>query len=199
MSQLVLYSLSARKSLIDLGAGLVMTMKSQRSLPRASGTIRMPSPEVDEIDFGILHLLQENARDTSTVAIAEELSVSDQTIRNRIGDLEESGILEGYYPKINYEKAGFRIRIRFTCTAPLQERTALADEALDVQNIVRVEETHGSRENVRPLAVTSTVEEITNITSDLEQLGLVIESQHLVANERVRPFNHFGEHVVTTR
>lgn len=159
----------------------------------------MSGPEVDEIDFGILHLLQGNARDTSTVEMAEALAVSDQTIRNRIEKLENNGIIEGYYPKINYEKAGFRIRIQFSCTAPVHERTSLASEALDVHNVVRVEETLGSRENVRPLAVTKTAEEITGVASDLSELGLVIESQHLVTDERYRPFNHFGDDIVTTR
>ncbi|MFC6716306.1 Lrp/AsnC family transcriptional regulator [Natrialbaceae archaeon GCM10025810] len=159
----------------------------------------MPTDELDEVDFGILHLLQEDARHISTVEMAEHLSVSDQTIRNRIENLEEQGIIEGYYPKINYEKAGFQLRIRFTCTAPVDERKALAAEALQLQNVVRVEEILSSKENVRPLAVTDTAEEITDIASDLTDLGLTIESQHLVSDEKVRPFNHFGENIVSSR
>lgn len=159
----------------------------------------MPTDELDEIDFGILHLLQKNARETTTVDMAEQLSVSDQTIRNRIEKLEEKGVIEGYYTKINYEKAGFQIRIRFTCTAPVQERKALAAEALQLHNIVQVEETLGAKENVRPLAVTNSAEKISNIASDLDELGLIIESQHLVGDEQVRPFNHFGESIVSSR
>lgn len=159
----------------------------------------MPTDELDEIDFGILHLLQKNARETTTVDMAEQLSVTDQTIRNRIEKLEERGVIEGYYTKINYEKAGFQIRIRFTCTAAVQERKALAAEALQLHNIVRVEETLGAEENVRPLAVTNSAEEISDVAADLDELGLTIESQHLVSDERVRPFNHFGEGIVSSK
>lgn len=151
----------------------------------------MSGDELDEIDFGILHLLQDDARDTTPVDMAERLSVSDQTIRNRIEKLEERGVIEGYYTKIDYEKAGFGIRIRFTCTAPVRERNALAAKALQLRNVVRVEETLGSRENVRPLAVTDSAEAITDVAADLDELGLAIESQHLVSDEQFRPFDHF--------
>lgn len=153
----------------------------------------MNTEDLDAIDFGILHLLQENARETSTVDMAEQLSVTDQTIRNRIEKLEESDVIEGYYPKINYEKAGFQLRVRFTCTAPVRERKDLAAEALRLHNVVRVEETLGTRENVRPLAVIRTADEITDVASNLDEVGLTIESQHLVSDEQVRPFNHFGK------
>lgn len=153
----------------------------------------MTTDELDGTDFGILHLLQENARETTTVDMAEQLSVSDQTIRNRIEKLEDIGVIEGYYTKINYEEAGFQLRVRFSCTAPLQERRSLAADALQIRNVVGVEETLGFRDNVRPLAVTRTADGITDIASDLDELGLTIENQHLVSAEHVRPFNHFGE------
>ncbi len=155
------------------------------------------SDDLDDVDFGILHLLQENARDITPVAMAERLPVSDQTVRNRIARLERLGIIEGYVPLINYEKAGFPLQIRFTCTAPLQNRTELASQALEINNIVDVEETLGSTENVRPLAVTNSAKNISDIAERLDSLGLRIESEHLVNQAHVRPFNHFGEDKVT--
>lgn len=171
----------------------------QRNYFSITGAIPMKTDELDEIDFGVLHLLQENARETSTVEMAEQLSVTDQTIRNRIDKLEERGVIEGYYPKINYENSGFQLRIRFTCTAPVQERKELAAEVLQLRNVVRVEETLGTRENVRPLVVTETADEITDIAAGLDELGLTIESQHLISDEQVRPFNHFGEEIASSR
>lgn len=153
----------------------------------------MDAHDLDDVDLGILHLLQQNARDMTPVEMAERLPVSDQTIRNRIDRLEDRGIIEGYVPIINYEKAGFPIQIRFTCTAPMQEREALAAKALEVRHIVGVEETLGSQENVRLLAVTDSAEDISDIATELDALGLRIESEHLVNAQYVRPFNHFGE------
>ena len=51
----------------------------------------MDAADLDEIDFGILHLLQEDARTQTPVDMAERLPVTDQTIRNRIERLEERG------------------------------------------------------------------------------------------------------------
>lgn len=166
---------------------------NERPLVYSIPTYPMPTDELDETDHGILHLLQENARHATTVEIAEQLSVSDQTVRNRLEKLEDRGVIEGYYTKINYEQAGFQIKIRFTCTAPVQRRAELATDALELQNVVRVEETLASKGNVRPLAVTNTAEEITSIASDLDDLGLAIERQHLINEESVRPFDGFGE------
>lgn len=158
----------------------------------------MAPDDLDEIDFGILHLLQENARDTTPVDMAERLPVSDQTVRNRIEKLESSGVITGYVPVIDYDEAGFPIMIRFSCTAPMQERESLASEALGLHNVIGVEETLGSSDNVRPLAVTENAAEISEIASALDGLGLRIESEHLVNAEHTRPFNHFGEGAVSS-
>ena len=152
----------------------------------------MTTDDLDEIDFGILHLLQQDARNMTPVEMAEQLPVTDQTIRNRIERLEELEVIQGYVPIIDYERAGFPIKIRFSCTAPIQEREALAKEALEVHNVVAVEESLSSRNNVRPLAVTDTAEEISAIANELDDLGLTIESEHLVNAQYLRPFNHFG-------
>ncbi|AMQ19549.1 AsnC family transcriptional regulator [Thermococcus peptonophilus] len=54
----------------------------------------------------ILSLLQKNAR-LSYREIAKELGVAVGTVYNRIKRLEESGIIKGYAPIIDYEKLGF--------------------------------------------------------------------------------------------
>ncbi|WP_197463606.1 Lrp/AsnC family transcriptional regulator [Thermococcus peptonophilus] len=61
---------------------------------------------VDELDMKILSLLQKNAR-LSYREIAKELGVAVGTVYNRIKRLEESGIIKGYAPIIDYEKLGF--------------------------------------------------------------------------------------------
>lgn len=150
---------------------------------------------LDEIDYGILHLLQQDARHLTPVDMAERLPVSAQTVRNRISRMEESGVLEGYVPVINYEGAGFPIRLQFTCTAPVQDRSDLAEAALEISHVVNVEEMLAAQENVRVLAVTNDSDEINEIARQLDELGLVIESERLQRTEHRRPFNHFGAKV----
>lgn len=152
--------------------------------------------ELDELDDSILQLLQRDARNLTPVDMAEHLPVSDQTVRNRIENLEEQGVIEGYVPIINYSKAGFPIRLQLTCTAPVSRRGELAEEALDIQHIVRVEEMLSARENLQILAVTNDSEDITTVAEQLDSLGLTIESERLLRQTRVRPFNHFGSELI---
>lgn len=55
----------------------------------------MVDTPLDETDRHILHVLQNNARATIT-DIANEVGVSGNTVRNRIEQLEEQGIIKGY-------------------------------------------------------------------------------------------------------
>jgi len=64
----------------------------------------MSSTPLDEVDRGILFVLQQDARNTTIAEIADEVEVSSSTVRNRIDRLEDEGVIEGYYPKINYFK-----------------------------------------------------------------------------------------------
>lgn len=158
----------------------------------------MSTDRLDELDFGILHLLQHDARNTTPIDMADQLPVTDTTIRNRIEKLEEQGIIEGYVPLLNYEKAGFPLRIKFTCTAPIQERTEMADEALKVPHVVHVEEMLSARENVRILVITNSAEDLNEISARIDDLGLTIESESLLRNIKTQPFNHYGENMVSS-
>ncbi|WP_436347380.1 Lrp/AsnC family transcriptional regulator [Natronorubrum sp. FCH18a] len=157
----------------------------------------MAADGLDEIDYGILHLLQQNARSTTPVDMATQLPVTDTTIRNRIERLEEKGVIEGYVPIIDYEAAGFPMRLQFSCTAPTNKREEIAERALELPNVVKVDEMLSARENIRVLAVASTTEEVNEIAARLDELPLTIERESLLRKERIRPFNHFGEQVVS--
>ncbi|WP_226021301.1 Lrp/AsnC family transcriptional regulator [Halomicrobium salinisoli] len=153
--------------------------------------------ELDEVDRGILHLLQSDARNQTPVDMAESLPVSAQTVRNRIEKLEDRGVIEGYVPVIDYEEAGFPMRVKFACTAPVDRREELAEEALEISNVVHVEEMLSARRNLLPLAVTRNAEEITSVTEALDDLGLRIESERLLRTRHRQPFDHFGEDAVS--
>lgn len=156
----------------------------------------MSSDPLDELDYGILHLLQQDARHTTPIDMADRLPVTDTTVRNRIEKMEEQGIIEGYTPRIDYEKAGFPLRVEFTCTAPVQERSTLAEKALALSHVVQVEEMLSAYGNVQILVVTNEAEELNAVTSQIAALGLTIEQEKLLRRIHSRPFNHFGTEVV---
>ncbi|WP_246945265.1 Lrp/AsnC family transcriptional regulator [Bacillus pinisoli] len=61
--------------------------------------------KIDEIDRKILRLLTENAR-MSYVDIGKELNLSRVSIRERVNQLMENGIIEKFSVVINSEKVG---------------------------------------------------------------------------------------------
>jgi len=60
---------------------------------------------LDEIDSGILRILQEDCR-TPLDQIADRLRVPKSTIHYRIKRLEGEGIIEGYYARVSHAKLG---------------------------------------------------------------------------------------------
>lgn len=151
---------------------------------------------LDEIDRGILHLLQQDARNYTPVEMARQIPVSDGTVRNRIDALENEDIIEGYVPTLNYEAAGFPLKIVFSCTARIPERADLAQQALQIEGVIRISELMTGRENVRITAVATHTDDITQIAHRLDALGFEVESEELMRHEYVQPFNHFGQDAV---
>lgn len=151
----------------------------------------MSSVSLDEVDRGILFALQQDARNTTINEIAQEVDVSASTVRNRIERLEDEGIIEGYYPKINYEKAAFPLHVLFICSAPADEREQLAKKALDTRGVVDVREMLTSTRNLFVESVATDTQDLTAITNELADLGFTIESSEILTNHYTRPWAHF--------
>ncbi|PSP52404.1 hypothetical protein BRC67_04665 [Halobacteriales archaeon QH_3_68_24] len=69
--------------------------------------------DLDNVDRGILYMLQEDARNTTSEDIADKTGVSASTIRNRLERLEDDGVIRGYHPEIDYEAANLPLRVMF--------------------------------------------------------------------------------------
>lgn len=65
-------------------------------------------PELDDIDYGIVRALQENARVPFT-QIAKELGVTEKTIRMRVQQLQDEGVLS-LVGIVNPVKAGLNVQ-----------------------------------------------------------------------------------------
>jgi DNA-binding Lrp family transcriptional regulator len=156
----------------------------------------MSEIELDDVDRGILHMLQKDARNNTTTEIAEEVGVTASTVGNRISKMEEADIIEGYNPDINYEDADLPLHILFVCSAPVADQTQLADEALDVYGVVNVQEMLSGSRNIRVEIISSNFEEVTQSTQELDDIGLKIETTEIIKQEHTRPFNHFGSNLM---
>ena len=61
---------------------------------------------LDKIDLNILDILQESGR-TKRNVIAEKVGLSLPSVSDRLNKLEEHGIIEGYYTKLNRKAFGY--------------------------------------------------------------------------------------------
>jgi DNA-binding Lrp family transcriptional regulator len=61
--------------------------------------------KMDKVDYAILNILQEDCR-TSLEEIARRVKIPKSTVYYRVKKLEERGVIEGYYAKINAAKLG---------------------------------------------------------------------------------------------
>lgn len=147
---------------------------------------------IDEIDRLILYHLSLDARNTSAPMIAEEVDVTPATIRNRIRQLEENGVIEGYHAAIDYEATDGKFTTEFTCTAPVSERPRLAEEALSVHGVVNVRELLAGQENLVIDAVGEETDDINRIAHELSSLGIVIEREDIVLENVTQPYASFS-------
>ncbi|RQG97878.1 Lrp/AsnC family transcriptional regulator [Natrarchaeobius chitinivorans] len=156
----------------------------------------MESVELDDVDRGILHMLQKNARDVTASEMAERVSVSSSTVRNRIERLEDSGVIRGYHPELDYEQAQYQLQMVVICRAPVGKRSDFVDAAIDIDGVVTVREMLTGTDNVHVEAVGVDSDAIDRTTERLTDIGLEIQSVNLVKKMHVQPFDHFGNDIV---
>lgn len=64
--------------------------------------------EFDEIDRGILSILQDNCR-VSLAKIGEQVGLSAPSVIERVKKLEDAGVIEGYHALLNARKLGLDV------------------------------------------------------------------------------------------
>lgn len=158
----------------------------------------LPLPmELDDTDRGILYLLQQDARRVTTEEMGEQVGVSASTVRNRIQRLEDEGILRGYHPDVDYNRAGLQLHVFFICRAPNPERARLARQAREVSGVVGIYEVLDGGDNIQIEAVGTDTDDMARINDELSDLGLEIVNSKVIKSHHVQPFDHFGQSVVS--
>lgn len=150
----------------------------------------MDSSQLDAVDYAILYHLQEDGRQAVT-NIADELQVADNTVHNRLQDLEEKGIIEGYQANVNYDQAGIQHHYMFVCTARVSQRESLAREARAFPDVTEVITLMTGKNNVYIIGSATKKDEISNLAYNIDDLGLSIEQEHLIRNHVRQPFGRF--------
>ncbi len=151
----------------------------------------MKNGVLDTLDKRILYELQQDARNISSGDIARKMDVSPSTVRNRLHELEDTGVIRGYQLDIDYEKAGFQLYTKIICTAPIGEREDLARESLDVPGVTAVREIMTGEGNIYINAIARNHDDLSRIERELTDLGVVISDDHLIRNEYACSYHGF--------
>lgn len=157
----------------------------------SQNTAATQETDLDSVDKGVLHALQRDARNVTTQEIAEIVDVSASTVRNRMDKLESVGIIESYHPKINYERAGFPLRVLFVCTIDPDSRGTVAQSVLDARGVTEVTELITSEHNLYIEVIGTSTGDLMRITSELTEYGLQIHSSEIITNNYSQPWAEF--------
>lgn len=148
--------------------------------------------DIDGLDKRIIYELQEDARHTSASDIAEKCDVSPSTVRKRIQSLEESGVIQGYHPDIDYKRAGYQLQTLIVCTAPIPDREQLARRVLDIDGVVAVREVMTGSENLHVEVIGRDDDDLSRIGRELDALGIEVEDEDLIRNEYENSYERFA-------
>lgn len=151
----------------------------------------MNESSLDEIDQAILYHLQQDGRRAIT-NIADDLDVSDNTVRNRIQEMEETGIISGYRVDVNYDEAGVQHHYMFICTARVSEREELAAEARQLPGITEVISVMTGSHNVYIIGAGKEKDDMTDLATTIDELGLTVEREHLIRDHVRRAYSGFS-------
>ena len=153
----------------------------------------MNEEPLDDLDHAILYELQRDARNNTNADIAEAVDVSPSTVGKRISRLEDDGVIKGYRPEIDYERAGFPLHVVFVCTTSITDREALIEEALAVDTVVNVQEMMTGERNVLIEVVARTNEAVTEAGRSIDDLGFTVTDEILKRAEYPQPSVVFAD------
>lgn len=151
----------------------------------------MSESPLDDLDRAILYHLQQDGRRPVT-DIADDLGVSDNTVRNRMQGMEESGVIAGYRVQVDYDAADVQHYYMFTCSARVNEREGLAAEAREFPGVTEVITLMTGTNNVFVVGARRNKDEISDLASSIDELGLAIEREHLIRDHVHQPYSGFS-------
>ncbi len=97
-----------------------------------------PVATLDDLDWGILALLQENSKQTYT-EIGSKLNVAHSTVYDRIQKMEEHGFIKKYEAVIDYDRMGIqRITALMTITTDPREAENIANKMVKFGQVLEV-------------------------------------------------------------
>jgi len=126
----------------------------------------MSARHIDEIDRRILEILAENSR-VSFVSIANELGISEASVRRRVKTLIDSGVIRKFTIDIGVE-TGVQAFI-FVSIDPSKLTSEVARDALNLKGVKAVYEVTGEYD-VAILVRADSIQELNDCIEDIRRI-----------------------------
>ena len=97
----------------------------------------------ENLDAKLVNALLDDGR-ASLRSLAEELDVSVTTISNHLSDLEESGVIEGYSPQVDYDRLGYDVTAVIQLKVEGSALPEITDRLREQRRMVSVYEVTGA-------------------------------------------------------
>lgn len=179
----------------DRPPGRPLGVRSPTLISDALDTPLMSEYDLDDVDKGLLHALQENARRITTEELGDRVGVSASTVRNRLRAMEDAGVIRGYHPEVDYARAGFDLRVMIFCRHAGVHEDELTQRVLDVEGVVQVTELLGANRDFLVEAIATDLADLVRIVETVDDLPMSVDATELFRRSTVQPFDHFGEEV----
>lgn len=148
----------------------------------------MDGHSLDDVDVALLNLLQADSRQPA-IELAERIGVSDNTVHNRIGRLQDEGVITGFTTTLDTDALGFELYFMFTCTARISQRADVARQVRAIPAVTEVTELMTGQRNLLVKAVGGVDEDITSIAERIDDLDLEITDEYLIRAEHTNPID----------
>ncbi|MFB6253983.1 MAG: HTH-type transcriptional regulator Lrp [Halobacteriaceae archaeon] len=96
----------------------------------------------ENLDAQLVNALLENGR-SSLRSLGEKLGVSVTTVSNHLQTLEETGVIQGYVPEINYDALGYDVTAIVQLKVEGHALPQIADRLCNEEQMVSVYEVTG--------------------------------------------------------
>ncbi|MFC7140892.1 winged helix-turn-helix transcriptional regulator [Halosimplex aquaticum] len=100
------------------------------------------SADIDDTDRRILDALLDNGR-ASASELAETVGIATATATKRLQRLEESAVVDGYQPEVDYEAFGYEVTAVFRLDVAGSGLAAVVDDLRDAGHMIGVYEVTG--------------------------------------------------------
>ncbi|MBX0322614.1 Lrp/AsnC family transcriptional regulator [Halomicroarcula sp. F13] len=102
---------------------------------------------VDDIDRQVVNALLRDGR-ASARDVAAETGVAATTVSRRMDQLVESGVIEEYTPRLDYQELGYEVTAVFQLSVDGSGLVDVTERLRDLKNMVAVYEVTGSHDIV---------------------------------------------------